>query len=77
MPGLSDAFKPRSLSPEEKRRWFGVVRRLADELRIPRDQLLAFGQELLEAARGFLSIKDPALSQATLERVVRKQTTLE
>ena len=38
------------------------------KLRIPRDQLLAFGQELLEAARSFLSIKDPSYSQATLAR---------
>jgi len=68
MVGLSDFLKPRALSPEDKRRWFGVVRRLADELRIPRDQLLAFGQELLEAARSFLSVKDPSYSQATLER---------
>jgi len=38
------------------------------KLRIPRDQLLAFEQELLEAARSFLSIKDPSYSQATLAR---------
>jgi hypothetical protein len=66
MAGLSDFFKPRALLPEEKRRWFGVVRRLADELRIPRDQLLAFGQELFGAARSeYLAM---ALSSAEDDR---------
>src|SRR5262245_40434238 len=45
-----------------------LVRRLADELRIPHDQLLPYGQELLEAVRGFLSVKEPGSSQAALER---------
>ena len=67
MAGFSELFKPRALSPDEKRRWFGVVRRLADELRIPHDQLQPFGREVSEAARDFLSIKDPGLSQAVLE----------
>ena len=72
MAGLSDAIKPRALSPQEKRRWLGVVRRLADELRIPHDQLLPYGQELLEAVRGFLSVKEPGSSQAALERAPEK-----
>jgi hypothetical protein len=68
MTGLSDSFKPRALSPEGKRGLFGIVRRSADELRISRDQLLPFEQELFEAVRGFFSIRDPSFSQATLER---------
>jgi hypothetical protein len=69
MAGFSDFFEPHALSPEEKRRWFGVVRCLAEQLLIPHDQLLPFAQECLQAFRDFLSIKHPGFSQTALDRV--------
>jgi hypothetical protein len=41
---------------------------LADELQIPRDQLLAFEQDWFQAACDFLSQADPEYSQAALDR---------
>ena len=68
MAGFSDLFKPHALSPEEKRRRKGIVWRLADKLRIPRDQLPPFEEEWGEVAGDFIAKKDPGLSQAALER---------